>query len=307
MPYFQQLKDAGIPVLFRPLHEMNQGWAWWGGRPGPNGSARLYQITHDYLESKSLNNIIWVWSVKDVSGGSGSAASYYPGSSYVDVVSLDPWDNGFPTSDWYLAIVNIAAGKPVSLAEVGTVPTPSQLSSQPLWTWFMIWSDYITSANSPAGLQATFNSSRVLSQGQFTITSGSPGGGGSPTGPITGPAGKCVDVRAANSANGTAVQLYTCNGTAAQTWTIQTDGTIRALGKCLDVTGGPSAIANGTLIQLWDCNGQSNQQWSARNGELVSGSSGRCLDDTGGNTADGTQLQIWDCVGNANQTWHLPS
>ena len=49
VPYFQQLKDAGIPVLFRPLHEMNEGWAWWGGTPGPNGSARLYQITHDYL------------------------------------------------------------------------------------------------------------------------------------------------------------------------------------------------------------------------------------------------------------------
>ena len=45
VPYFQQLKDAGIPVLFRPLHEMNEGWAWWGGRPGASGSARLYQIT----------------------------------------------------------------------------------------------------------------------------------------------------------------------------------------------------------------------------------------------------------------------
>ena len=310
VPYLQQLKDAGVPVLFRPLHEMNDGWAWWGGRPGANGSARLYQITHDYLVSKGLTNIIWVWNVKDVSGGSGSAASYYPGSGYVDVVSLDPWNSGYPTSDWYSAMVNIAAGKPVSLAEVGTVPTPSQLAAQPLWTWFMIWSDYITSANTTAGLQATFNSSRVLSQGQFTITPGSGGGGGggtTPTGPITGPAGKCVDVRSSSSTNGTAVQLYTCNGTSAQQWTVQSDGTIRALGKCLDVAGGTTATANGTLIQLWDCNGQSNQKWSASGSELVSASSGRCLDDTGGNTADGTQLQIWDCSGNANQTWHLPS
>ncbi|WP_323747562.1 glycosyl hydrolase [Catenulispora rubra] len=308
VPYVQQLKDAGIPVLFRPLHEMNEGWAWWGGRPGPTGSARLYQITHDYLLSKGLTNIIWVWNIKDVSGGSGSAASYYPGSNYVDVVSLDPWVNGYPTSDWYQAIVNIAAGKPISLAEVGTVPSPDQLASQPLWTWFMIWSDYLTSANSPARLQATFNSSRVLNQGQFTITPGSGGGGGgSPTGAITGPAGKCVDVRAANSANGTPVQLYTCNGTNAQSWTVQTDGTIRALGKCLDITGGPNATANGTLIQLWDCNGQTNQQWTANGTELISSSSGRCLDDPAGNTTDGTQLQIWDCHSNTNQTWHLPT
>ena len=95
VPYFQQLKDAGIPVLFRPLHEMNEGWAWWGGRPGPNGSARLFQITHDYLESKGLNNIIWVWALKDVSGGASQAASYYPGDAYVDVVG---WTSGSTSS-----------------------------------------------------------------------------------------------------------------------------------------------------------------------------------------------------------------
>lgn len=55
---------------------------------------------------------------------------------------------------------------------------------------------------------------------------------------IRGLAGKCVDVAGANPANGTAVQLYDCNGTAAQQWTVGSDGTIRALGKCLDVTGG---------------------------------------------------------------------
>ena len=304
VPYFQQLKDAGIPVLFRPLHEMNEGWAWWGGRPGANGSAKLYQITHDYLVSKGLTNIIWVWNVKDVSGGASAAASYYPGDAYVDVASLDPWVNGFPTTDWYQALINTAHGKPISLAEVGTVPTPAQLAAQPQWTWFMIWSDYLTSANTTAGLQATFNSSRVYSQGQFTIATGTPPA--TPTGPITGPAAKCVDVRSGATTNGTVVQLYTCNGTTAQQWTVQSDGTLRALGKCLDIAGGPTATANGTLIQLWDCNGQTNQKWTATGGELVSASSGRCLDDTGGNTADGTQLQIWDCFGNTNQTWHLP-
>src|SRR5437016_1346896 len=58
------------------------------------------------------------------------------------------------------------------------------------------------------------------------------------TGAITGFGGKCVDVSGANNANGTRVQLWTCNGTNAQSWTLGTDGTIRALGKCLDVSGG---------------------------------------------------------------------
>ncbi len=46
--YLQYLHDHGVAVLFRPLHEMNQGAFWWGGRPGPDGTRRLYQITHDY-------------------------------------------------------------------------------------------------------------------------------------------------------------------------------------------------------------------------------------------------------------------
>ncbi|SCD72099.1 Glycosyl hydrolase family 26, partial [Streptomyces sp. DfronAA-171] len=80
VPYLTQLKDAGVPVLFRPLHEMNEGWAWWGGRPGANGSARLFRITHDYLESKGLDNLLWVWNVKDTAanGGSGGVGELLP-------------------------------------------------------------------------------------------------------------------------------------------------------------------------------------------------------------------------------------
>ncbi|MEV0136641.1 polysaccharide lyase family 7 protein [Dactylosporangium sp. NPDC050688] len=122
-------------------------------------------------------------------------------------------------------------------------------------------------------------------------------------GPITGLAGKCVDVAGANPANGTAVQLYDCNGTAAQTWTV--DGSrIQALGKCLDVTA--ASTANGAKIQLYDCNGTAAQQWTAANGALVNTGSGKCLDATGQSSANGTRLQIWSCTGAANQAWTLP-
>src|SRR5690242_9320562 len=68
-------------------------------------------------------------------------------------------------------------------------------------------------------------------------------------GQITGLGGKCVDVAGAGTANGTAVQLYDCNGSAAQQWTAgNADGTIRALGKCLDVTS--ASTTNGAKIQL---------------------------------------------------------
>ncbi|WP_433059407.1 ricin-type beta-trefoil lectin domain protein [Dactylosporangium sp. CS-033363] len=122
-------------------------------------------------------------------------------------------------------------------------------------------------------------------------------------GQITGYGGKCVDVAAANSANGTQVQLYTCNGTTAQQWTVGDDGTIRALGKCLDVNAASSA--NGTKVQIYDCNGTAAQQW-ARNSDGTLRSLGKCLDATGPSSADGTPLQIWDCFASANQKWTLP-
>ncbi|GHJ47745.1 hypothetical protein Cs7R123_50870 [Catellatospora sp. TT07R-123] len=159
--------------------------------------------------------------------------------------------------------------------------------------------------------QDTTGSTSLVSAIYDTVMGGStppssppPGGR---TGRITGLGGKCVDIAAASSANGTAVQLYTCNGTNAQTWTVGTDGTIRALGKCLDVTGGVNA--DGTKIQIWDCTANNaNQQWTYNSStqRLTNPVSGKCLDATGQSSADGTRLQIWSCNTQANQKWILP-
>jgi chitinase len=136
------------------------------------------------------------------------------------------------------------------------------------------------------------------------LTGGGGGGGGG--GQISGYGGKCVDVNAGGTANGTAVQLYDCNGTTAQQWTVGSDQTLRALGKCMDLTS--AGTANGTQVQLWDCNGTGAQKWQAGSGgTLVNPVSGRCLDATGPSSANGTRLQIWDCAGSANQQWNLPS
>ncbi|MEV6416743.1 ricin-type beta-trefoil lectin domain protein [Kribbella sp. NPDC051718] len=132
--------------------------------------------------------------------------------------------------------------------------------------------------------------------------SGTQGGGGT-GGQITGLAGKCIDVAGANPADGTAVNLYDCNGSAAQQWSRPGDGTLRALGKCLDVSGG--SVANGAQTQLWTCNGSGAQQWNYANNDLTNPQANKCLDVTGNNSANGTRLQIWSCTGAANQKWTI--
>jgi hypothetical protein len=127
------------------------------------------------------------------------------------------------------------------------------------------------------------------------------GGGGTGTGTITGIGGKCVDVDNSGTADGTKIQLWTCNGSTAQQWSRVGD-TYRALGKCLDVDNG--GTVNGTHVQLWTCNGSAAQVWQPQaNGSILNPQSGKVLDAEGVSSADGTQLHIWDYVGGANQHW----
>lgn len=127
------------------------------------------------------------------------------------------------------------------------------------------------------------------------------------TGAITTPSGRCLDVDTNTANAGRAVQLYTCGVATGQRWSISANGTIRAFGKCLDITA--NGTANFSPVQLWDCLPNAGaQQWVVgANGSLRNPQSGRCLDVPMGNTADGTKLQIYDCNGLASQTWNLPA
>ncbi|MET7726572.1 LamG-like jellyroll fold domain-containing protein [Streptomyces mirabilis] len=112
----------------------------------------------------------------------------------------------------------------------------------------------------------------------------------------------CVDDDGKSTTNGTKIQVWACNGSAAQVWTAAADNSLRVLGKCLDVTSG--GTTNGTLVQLYTCNNTGSQKWTTGpNGSLVNPQSGKCLDDPNGSTTNGTQLQIYTCNNSASQNW----
>jgi chitinase len=141
---------------------------------------------------------------------------------------------------------------------------------------------------------------------KITGTSGGGGGGGGTgaTGAITGYEGLCLDDRSASTANFSPIQVYTCNGTSAQNWTVASGNTLQVLGKCLDVDA--AGTANGTAVDLYTCNGTAAQVWVPQsNGELLNPNSGKCLDDTGFG-GSGTQVQIWSCADSSNQQWKIP-
>ena len=124
------------------------------------------------------------------------------------------------------------------------------------------------------------------------------------TGVIRGQNGLCLDLDGCIPIDCNEVQVFTCNGTAAQRWTYVPGegGTLHALGRCLDVSGG--GTANGAKVQLWQCNGTGAQRWiPGPDSSLINPQSGRCLDDPAASTADRTQLQIYDCNATVAQRW----
>ena len=201
--------------------------------------------------------------------------------------------------------------------------------------------DYWTQGNNPA----TAGNSGPLGTGDFWIPEGScsgSGGGGGGTNPTPTPTPNsgggssgissgtsynvinqanslCVDDAAASTANGTIVQQYTCNSTAAQGWQfIATDsGYYRVLNQnaaseneVWDVTGGASATSVGVKIQTWSYGGGTNQQWlpvSLGGGyyKMVARNSGLCLDVPGSSASSGVQLQQYTCNGTGAQAWRL--
>jgi len=157
--YLDYLKEKGVEVMFRPFHEMNQGLFWWGGRPGSEGTMKIYQMTHDYLtKEKELDNLIWVWNVQDLDF---EWEAYNPGDEYWDVMTLDVYDkNGFTTRNYEL-MLDIAGDKPIGIGECAILPTPELLLEQPRWTFFMAWAELAFVHNSIQKIKALYRSSNV--------------------------------------------------------------------------------------------------------------------------------------------------
>ncbi|GAA2492584.1 ThuA domain-containing protein [Streptomyces gobitricini] len=155
------------------------------------------------------------------------------------------------------------------------------------------------------GLQNHGDGDRVSFRNVRVKTSGTTPPPGPRSGAVKGVNGKCADVAGGANADGTQIQLWTCNTSAAQHWTVPGDGTLRALGKCLDISGG--ATTDGTKIQLWTCNNTPAQQWQPHpDNTLRNPHSGKCLDAQGATWNDGTRLHLWTCHTGPNQKWTLP-
>ncbi len=151
--YLGQLQEAGIPVIFRPLHEAAgnytkynpQGGAWfWWGRYGAEPCKQLYRLLYDqFTRVYGLNNLIWVWTIDVVDGMEEQAHDWYPGHDVVDIVGVDVYTDKVkaPLTHQYETLVATVDGrKMTTLSECGNIPDPEVQHQADLnWLWFMVW------------------------------------------------------------------------------------------------------------------------------------------------------------------------
>lgn len=162
----QELQKAGVPVLWRPFHEFDGAWFWWG-KGGSENFKKLWQLMYNhYTYDLGLNNLIWVLGYSHDSYDWGNdIRQWYPGNDYVDIIGADSYEvneNGAERR-LYNPVKSICNdSKMIVLHETGKIPTVSQFKSVP-WGYFLTWhTTYITQDNAVNELNELYNSDYAI-------------------------------------------------------------------------------------------------------------------------------------------------
>ncbi len=141
----KRLEKAGVPVIWRPLHEASGGWFWWGAQ-GPDAYKKLWKYLYNELTNTyGCNNLIWVYN--------GQSADWYPGDEYVDIVGEDIYPGNHvydPQVSRFKQAINYGSKtKITALTENGCIfDIDSAVSINALWCWFMTWGSEFTVSGS---------------------------------------------------------------------------------------------------------------------------------------------------------------
>ncbi|MHC4356038.1 MAG: glycosyl hydrolase [Planctomycetota bacterium] len=160
----KELRDANVPVLWRPLHEICGGWFWWSMQ-GEKNAEKLWRFIYTYYtEHHKLNNLIWVYSFSQ-----NIRTDWFAGLDCVDVVSVDIYREGQQDKRRNFDRVTSVAGiKPVALSECDAIPDPDVMKEQGfMWTWFTTWHGKWLRKNDPEYLKRIYNHELVVTRDEL--------------------------------------------------------------------------------------------------------------------------------------------
>lgn len=152
----QELQKADVTVFWRPFHEFDGQWFWWG-KGGADNFIALWQMMYDkFTNEYGLNNLIWVLGYSgDVKRG------WYPGDEYCDIAGSDTYDNSTNLKGWKL--LKRTCDKPLTFHECGNLPSVEDFERDgAMWSWFMVWHTNFITDNNKDNLSKVYNSDMVL-------------------------------------------------------------------------------------------------------------------------------------------------
>lgn len=153
-----KFQAAGLPVLWRPLHEASGGWFWWGAK-GAEPFIELWRLMYDrYVNHHGLHHLIWVYTVGD--------PGWYPGDGYVDIVGMDIYPSSPDAGmawEWQETQSRHEGVKLVALSESGIVPDPNKIRAEGVWwSWFSVWNGHFIRDTDPVFLSRVYGDEDVI-------------------------------------------------------------------------------------------------------------------------------------------------
>lgn len=298
-------KTGRLPIIYTPK-------AWWAACTGSStGFGHTPLWVPDYSSSSTGGPALpagwstwasWQYSSTGTVPGISATANVDLDQANPAVLSLlDPGNQKQTTGDPVGLQMQRAIPAPGQTVSYTATGLPAGLSMSPagqLTGWLKRAGSYTVqiSASDAAGTTGS------VSFGWTVAAAPNQG----PAGAVQfGVGGECLNDAGNSSADGTPVDIWTCNGSTAQQWTLAQDQTLRIYGKCLAVSG--SAKTDGSKAVLATCSGFASQQWTVGTGaQLINATAGKCLGGSSAGT-NGAQAWISSCNGKANQKWTLPA
>ncbi|WP_410513698.1 glycosyl hydrolase [Paenibacillus sp. BR2-3] len=160
--YLGQLRDAGVPVIWRPYHEMNGGWFWWGKK---SNFKALWNIMYDrFVNTHQLDNLLWAWNPNAPNEWSDPYLPYYPGTDKVDILAADIYNNDY-NQIYYDSLLELADGKPIGIGESGELPDPELMANkQKKWVYMMTWGKMLTENNSTQKIKSFMDDNYTMTR-----------------------------------------------------------------------------------------------------------------------------------------------
>ncbi|MFK4300852.1 mannan endo-1,4-beta-mannosidase [Paenibacillus sp. RC254] len=155
------LRDADVPVLWRPYHEMNGNWFWWGNK---QNYAKLWNVMYDrFVNVHHLDNLLWVWSPNAPNVYSTPYSRTFPGINRVDILAADIYNNDYKAS-YYTGLLKLAQGKPIGIGESNILPSANVLKNQPAWAYAMTWGKELSTTNSQSAIRTFMNQNNIITR-----------------------------------------------------------------------------------------------------------------------------------------------